>query len=230
MDVSIIQDIEKGLNGTCVNLDHNFVKSKSYTELKITRLNVNGLLSKARFGILELFIKDFDLICLSETKCHHVDKDLFPGYSPLVKKKNDVAHVYGGIHGICMLIKNDKEKYVTLIEDTASDSLLCIKFCNRETKNDFILCAVYIPHEGSPYCSSDVFDVIADDLMNLNVKYALPIILAGDFNSRTGLLNDFINDDPLQSVDINNFIDECLFSSKRELEALGLNTGGITMM
>ena len=60
--------------------------------------------------------------------------------------------------------------------------------------------------------------------MNLNVKYALPIVLAGDFNSRTGLLDDFINDDPLQNIDLNDFIDECLFSSKRELEALNVNT------
>ena len=68
-------------------------------------------------------------------------------------------------------------------------------------------------------------DVIADDLMSMNVKFSLPIILAGDFNSRTRLPNDFINDDPLQNTDLNYFIDECLFSSKRELEALGLNTG-----
>ena len=68
-------------------------------------------------------------------------------------------------------------------------------------------------------------NVIADDLMSMNVKFSLPIILAGDFNSRTRLPNDFINDDPLQNIYLNYFIDACLFSSKRELEALGLSTG-----
>ena len=222
--MKITQNHRNGFDSNNVSLDHDCAKSKSFTELKIACLNVNGLHSKAKYGILELFIQDFDFICLSETKCHHIDKDLFPGYTHFLKKKNDITHPYGGIHGVCMLIKNDIEKQVTLIEDTVSDSLLCIRFHSRETKNGFIICALYIPHEGSPYCSSDIFEVIADDLMNLNVKYALPIILAGDFNSRTGLLSDFIDNDPLQNIDLNDFIDECLFSSKRELEALGINT------
>ena len=218
------QDYGNGLGATSVNLGKKCIKSKSCTELKIACLNVNGLHSKARLGIFELFIQDFDFVCLSETKCNYIDKDLFPGYSPFFKKKGDISHSYGGIHGICILVKDDKENYVTLVENTVSDSLLCMRFCNTRANQDFILCAVYIPHEGSPFCSSDVFDVIADDLMNLNVNYTLPIILAGDFNSRTGLLDDFIDNDPLQNIDLNDFIDECLFSSKRELEAFDINT------
>ena len=91
IDVNITLGSENELTNSYVNLDLNYVKRNSYSELKITCLNVNGVHSKAKLGIFELFMQDSDLICLSATKCSRLEKNLFPGYSPL-KDKNDIAH------------------------------------------------------------------------------------------------------------------------------------------
>ena len=44
-------------------------------------LNVCGLNSKFKYGILEQYVTQFNIICLSETKTTKVAQDEFPDYS-----------------------------------------------------------------------------------------------------------------------------------------------------
>ena len=37
-----------------------------------------------------------------------------------------------------------------------------------------------------------MFNVISEDIAMLNVTYKSPVYLVGDFNSRTGLLSDYL--------------------------------------
>ena len=55
------------------------------------------------------------------------------------------------------------------------------------------ICAVYIPSESSPYFKDDIFDDISNNINNFE-KLKTPIMLCGDFNSRTGQLLDHIPD------------------------------------
>ena len=56
---------------------------------------------------------------------------------------------------------------------------------------ELILGAVYLPCEGSIYHHHDIFSDIAQDLITVKSDFNIPVCLIGDFNSRTGLLDDF---------------------------------------
>ena len=60
---------------------------------------------------------------------------------------------------------------------------------------EFILGAIYVPHEASVYFDQDCFDDLSSDLITLSSKQDIPICIAGDFNARTGKLNDFLVSD-----------------------------------
>lgn len=60
----------------------------------------------------------------------------------------------------------------------------------------------------SEYHEHNVFDVIADDISYINSKYAEPLILLGDFNSRTGQLDDCYSVDD-DNVDIEIIDPQC---------------------
>ena len=53
------------------------------------------------------------------------------------------------------------------------------------------ICAVYIPPESSPYFKDDIFDDIGNDNNNFE-NLQTPIMLCGDFNSRTEKLLDYV--------------------------------------
>ena len=53
--------------------------------------------------------------------------------------------------------------------------------------------AVYLPCEGSIYNHHDIFSDIAQDLITLKTDFNIPVCLIGDFNARTGLLDDFLH-------------------------------------
>ena len=55
---------------------------------------------------------------------------------------------------------------------------------------DFILRAVYLPHEMSVHYHDDIFDQLSDDIITIRAKYNVSIMLLGDFNFRVGLKSD----------------------------------------
>lgn len=139
-------------------------------------------------GILEDYIQSFDIACLSETKTADVPYEI-RGFEAFHKKKS--GHKYGGIHGLCVLVRNNFVSFVEVLE-LSSESVLWLKVSKGLAGEDFILGAVYVPHEGSVHYNDDVFDNIAQDVSNINNEYNVPIILIGDFNSRTGLMDDSV--------------------------------------
>ena len=56
---------------------------------------------------------------------------------------------------------------------------------------DCIIGAVYIPHKMSDYSHDDIYDFLADDIVSIKVTFVIPIILLGDFNSRTSIATYF---------------------------------------
>lgn len=93
-------------------------------DVNILGLNVCGLKKKVDYGILEKYIQDFDIICLSETKTDNVDARIFPGYRALCKPKGCKNHPFGGIHGIMILYKEQFDKNVCIINDLTSECVL----------------------------------------------------------------------------------------------------------
>ena len=73
--------------------------------------------------------------------------------------------------------------------------------------DSFILGALYLPYEGSKYYKNDIYDDLSLDICNIKSKYDMPLLLTGDFNSRTGLLNEImileVQDDILDTSHFN---------------------------
>ena len=121
-----------------------------------------------------------------------------------------------------MLVKNNIAQQISTI-DCKSDCILWLNIHKNVLGYNFIIGAVYIPHEGSIYYDNDVFDTICSDIINLNSKYDIPICLTGDFNARTGVLQDFVS----LEEGVNDFdlpLINCLFTDSNEkLDSLGIN-------
>ena len=73
--------------------------------------------------------------------------------------------------------------------------------------NNFILGALYVPSQSSKYYCSQFFDDMALDICSIRTNYDLPLMLVGDFNSRTGTINDIMLNETFDDLlDISNFI------------------------
>jgi hypothetical protein len=57
-------------------------------------------------------------------------------------------------------------------------------------QNDLYLCGIYIPPEKTTYFDTEIFDNLENEITSFSEKG--DVMLVGDFNARTGKLNDFI--------------------------------------
>ena len=106
--------------------------------------------------------------------------------------KKNTRHILGGIHGLCILMKKRLFEKSKKIENTCSECILWIKLDKDVTGFELILGEVFIPCEGSICHHHDVFSDIAQDLITLKSEFDVPVCLIGDFNARTGLLDNFL--------------------------------------
>ena len=118
------------------------------TEVKIMGLNMCGLRSKTQLVILVKYIQEFDFVCLSETKTDAIEADHFKNFTPITMERKCKKHKYGGIHGICVLVKKKYSKYIHTVQETCSESILWLKVDKEAFGHEFILDAVYLPHAG----------------------------------------------------------------------------------
>lgn len=136
----------------------------------------------------------YDFICLSETKCQVIEKNSLDGFQPKIMTRRNVKHNFGGIHGICIYVRSELFDFVSEPCDVFSDCVLWLVVDCPARNMKFILGSVYIPHENSVFHEDDIFDVIANDVTTLRANYhGYPMVMAGDFNSRTGTMDDFLD-------------------------------------
>ena len=50
-------------------------------------------------------MQQFEVVCLTETKCDAIEEKKIVGFEYFIMPKKLERHKYGGIHGICVLIK-----------------------------------------------------------------------------------------------------------------------------
>ena len=94
---------------------------------------------------------------------------------------------------LAILVNQKTSKKVSIIKNSESNCILWITVGSSSKPIEFILCAVYIPCQDSTYHDDYIFEEIESDLVSFNADYNVPIILMGDFNSRTGSLSDLLD-------------------------------------
>ena len=183
----------------CTNNEHNYHCS-SMIKLKVIGLNVYGSAKKIYFGNFQDYIKDYDIVCLSETKIDSIHFDYFSGFHYFSgQKRNPSIPLFSGIHGLAMTISDRFKGCYEIINETKSDSVLWLKLDVPEAS--MLIGSVYIPH----------------DCITLRSNYDLPFfIMVGDFNVRSGNIEDAIK----KEIGL-SYIYDALTDSKTELELLG---------
>jgi hypothetical protein len=91
--------------------------------------------------------------------------------------------------GIVIIYKNKLENCLSFIQ-SESQFVQWVKISN--VAFDIILGCVYVPPEGSKYSNSESFDEIEKELIPLSKDSNMHSAIVGDFNAKTGTLNDFI--------------------------------------
>ena len=95
-------------------------------------INVCGLNSKLRYTILQDYI-NFDIVCLTETKCDNIDNEIISFKSYLMTKKiNKLEDInMGEFHGITIFINEFSAQRCIIIHDLSSESILWIRINDK---------------------------------------------------------------------------------------------------
>ena len=139
-----------------------------------------------RYDILPAYTSQFDVGCLTETKTENIPSIEFPNFEIFSKKQKSKAH------GIAVFVKSGLFPTILKIENTKSKCVLWVALGFSPQKIQLIVGGVYIPGSNSKYSDANDYDIISEDIVALNSKYKCPFVLLGDFNSRTGKLDDFL--------------------------------------
>ena len=113
-------------------------------------VNVCGLDSELKYTILQDYMKQFDAICLTETKCDLISDNEINGFKSFIMPKKQETQTWG-IHGIYVFIREHIAHNCTIIDKFVSESGLWIHLNNNVSGFDFILGVVYLQHEASDY-------------------------------------------------------------------------------
>ncbi len=180
--------------------------------LSISILNVNGLKNKLKDNqFLVEHVDPYSFVFFVETfKEQHSDFNVnnYNSYHSSRKNRNKKSKRASG--GIAAYIKNDYCHTVQII-NSEHDDLMWIKFKKEfyTIDKDLYFCITYIKPENSSHSETyiDTFEILEKEI----IKFSMwgHIMIAGDFNSRIGLLPDYIsldtnifgNGDPEQVID-----------------------------
>ena len=215
--------IDNKFNRINTFIDHSYSNDNN-VKIKFLSLNVCGLLSKLKFPEFEELLTQHDIIILTETKLSQYKTCDLPGYKLFTLNRKYYTNCSGGI---ALLVKNKIEKYIQ-IKNGMSECVLWFCLDKKLLGFELFLGAVYIPPQYSKYASENVFELIENDLIMLNLNDS-PVCFLGDFNSRTGCKTDFVPyDEQLFEDAINNNlifrnIKDHLFNHENLL-ALGYDT------
>ncbi|MCG7879744.1 MAG: endonuclease/exonuclease/phosphatase family protein [Candidatus Thiodiazotropha endolucinida] len=180
--------------------------------LRICSWNIEGLFKYKDDLDLATYIKDFQICAFSETwgKCESQFENFIQGYTNFSKtrKRLKTSGRYSG--GITVFVDSRLTENTTIkrifpeFEDCVC---LLMKGDYLGFTNDIILCFAYISPEGSPIYDLPASQIngveLFEDKILSNIVASYPdasIFLAGDFNSRTSCLQDFITKDNIDLI------------------------------
>jgi hypothetical protein len=136
------------------------------------------------------------------TETHHFPSDTFPVlpgfcYFDVARPVTTQGVVRKHSGSIAILVKETWANS-TIIWKTARDGTRIWLRLGNDFQRPLFLCIIYAAPQGSPYANSSLFEHICQEVgeaMSLG-----GVLLAGDFNARTGTNIDFIDCNQLANV------------------------------
>ena len=209
-------------------------RSRPSNSIRICSWNIRGLSEeKIHHDILGELLKDIDILALQETWLYENRVIDIEGYKAFhVIRPDPDKNAQHGSGGISVFIKNCLQNRVSLLK-SYMDNIVWFKIDTNDSDKPIALCVIYLYHEHSSgnINRDDYFQLLEQDISLYKNQYS--ICLTGDFNARTGNINDFCQDvegSDAPGVDTNDFIDSDyfpqIFCEKRVSNDKGVNTYG----
>ena len=169
-------------------------------------------MSKLRDPDFLNIFNDYDILFFQETKIDEFDHLALPSeFSYVGKYRKTYTRKSGGL----ITIFRNNLKHLLEFPDTQSNFVQWVKVDRSVLKTDrnMLLGCIYIPPENTKYTSLDAFNEIESEMFQL-CEQGDPIGLLGDFNAKTGTLQDYVETDKslldifdmLDDVDLINFM------------------------
>ena len=191
-----------------------------YTFLNVGVWNIHSLFSnvnnfkfnKLEDAAFEKRLKMFDILCLQEIQCgpKETQSIYLNGYRLMIyafhRKISNNGRYYGGS---LLLIKNEIREGIKIISDLNGDKIW-IKMENKifNFERDIYICFLYVPPLTSIYVKNLDYDLLQEVEGEMSRFSATGnVILAGDFNAKTNIENDFVSDiqdnhSPINEIEI----------------------------
>lgn len=163
-------------------------------------LNVCGLKSKLNCPEFIELVKSHDVNIFVESKTDELDVLNLPnGYLCNSKIRTNCKRKSGGI----VVIYREYLKHFLKFIKTSSNFVQWVIFSSDIMKldKDLLLGCIYLPPENSKYASSEAFNEIEDEMLDILSKNSCCVCTVGDFNAKTRHLNEVvIPDDSLFDI------------------------------
>ena len=188
------------------------------------------------------FLKQFDICAFNETWSKSLDEfnDFLEGYICFNnnRKKRYSKGRYSG--GVCVFIRADLvEKGFIKRVFNHLDNCVFLRLDGEllHLNNSVIFCFLYISPEGSTSYNNintnNGIELLEDSILEVITKYTNDeLVLAGDFNARCGLLQDYMENDDVDYIfnDENSLYDIDYFKANRNSKDTICNQFGMTLI
>jgi len=184
------------------------------------------------------FVKQYDIFFLSEIWIR--EKSDFTlqvkGYKAFVVPRQNQSRLGRPAGGVALLIKEDIMKYVKKVyTDKPEMIFLLLSGPLLRLEKDILMCFAYIPPEHSTYYNNfnekNGIQLLESTLLDvMSTHRDTHILVAGDLNSRTGNLQDFITNDNVRFTNFDDFYPADGFDTKRSSLDTETNTFGETLL
>ena len=168
---------------TSILSDHTY-SSPTRERLKMCTINVCGLKSKLMSPDFEDFIKEYDFICVTETKLDNYDNISLENYSIITNNRSHCKHKSGGVVFIYRAVYSQYVKVVA-----KSKHALLVTISPNVCGYSLLVVCTYIPPEGSAYSDEDSFLELEQIICDNRGDHEVCIL--GDFNARTSTIPDY---------------------------------------
>ena len=147
-------------------------------------LNCQGLVSKP--GKLDFLFRSYDLLILTETKCSSRSQlPSIPGFELEARPCRRRRSLSGGL---AVYLRVGAGRRLSVWKMGANH--LWVKVEGLLPASSLLVCAVYLPPgRHNPHYDSAIFRTLSADL-EAAASQGLPVLIAGDFNARTGTAPD----------------------------------------
>ena len=163
------------------------------TFVSFASINCCGFQTKLENGVFDQWASAFDFVLVTETHTTYaaLENSALAGYTPL---NSDLrAPCMFAEKGIFVLVR---DVYANFVEELPGTSKFSFWFLIKEEVfgRQCVGAAVYLAHETAGYHTVEMFDDISRDIVSLKARFVdVPFLLFGDFNARTGSLDDYSN-------------------------------------